>query len=487
MSTKFVDAIDNITETDNGAVTNKSSLNDLVDLFYTIGLKYNPKSDFEKKIVRSYKESPDMTLRTLMYGRDILKGTARRDTFINGVKILVGKKLLSTNMLLKLLRHNVSNGIGYYKDWINLYNEIENKQFRNQTITEFASICKRIANGKIEVPFYERNLLKWMPRSGSIFNLTRSRLKMNPKQFRKLLTSQPTVEQLLCGRKFDEVDFSKVPGKAMTLYKKAFSKRMPERFVEYLQSLVKTSTTDKLVTKMNVNTMSVDQLSYANGNSESYVEAVFAQMKNNLMDKDLSAIVVADTSYSMMQYNGPKVTLRDMAVAMAALFGSLLKGPFHNTCMSFSQNAYFHRWEDSTPFKDIQRQVATGDCSNTDVQKVFNLILNTGIDNQLADEDMPKMVILVSDMQFDQTANGWDNIKLMRKKFEDAGYTVPTVVFWNMSSEYKNTPLKGFEHGILMSGYSQNLWDTLVSQELENYSPINYVKSVLSNERYSIV
>jgi hypothetical protein len=73
---------------------------------------------------------------------------------------------------------------------------------------------------------------------------------------------------------------------------------------------------------------------------------------------------------------------------------------------------------------------------NTNFQAVFDLILTKAISCKLAKEDMVKTVFVFSDMQFDAATSSpleTDYQQIVRK-FAQAGYEVPKMIFWNLSS-----------------------------------------------------
>ena len=75
-------------------------------------------------------------------------------------------------------------------------------------------------------------------------------------------------------------------------------------------------------------------------------------------------------------------------------------------------------------------------------------------------------------MQFDQATKHEDNttvIESCRQKFEALGYTMPRLIFWNVSVYAHNTiPVQMHPSGvILVSGFSKSIVDMVVSRELD--------------------
>ena len=112
------------------------------------------------------------------------------------------------------------------------------------------------------------------------------------------------------------------------------------------------------------------------------------------------------------------------------------------------------------------------DYSNTDIEATFDLILDTAVKNHLHQEELPSSCLIISDMQFDQATKHDDNttvIESCRRKFEDLGYIMPRLIFWNVSVYAHNTiPVQVHPSGvILVSGFSKSIVDMVVSRELD--------------------
>lgn len=111
------------------------------------------------------------------------------------------------------------------------------------------------------------------------------------------------------------------------------------------------------------------------------------------------------------------------------------------------------------------------DYSNTDIEATFDLILDTAVKTYLRQDELPSSCLIISDMQFDQATMHEDNttvIESCRRKFEAHGYTMPRLIFWNVSVYAHNTiPVQMHPSGvILVSGFSKSIVDMVVSREL---------------------
>ena len=129
------------------------------------------------------------------------------------------------------------------------------------------------------------------------------------------------------------------------------------------------------------------------------------------------------------------------------------------------------------------------DCSNTNIEKVFNLILNTAIKNKIKQEDMPERIVIVSDMQFDCACGAKPDQSLFEsfiEKYKEHGYKMPKLIFWNTSIYAdQNVPLRTNENGVtLLSGFSSNMVNMVVNDELD---PFKALIKTLKNKKYDCV
>ena len=88
-------------------------------------------------------------------------------------------------------------------------------------------------------------------------------------------------------------------------------------------------------------------------------------------------------------------------------------------------------------------------------------------------------------MEFDI---GCDDIPLMEeiaKEFAEYGYKLPKLVFWNANSRNNVVPIQQNDNGvILISGFSKNLVEMIVSSDIDPYKAL---VNVLNSDRYSII
>jgi len=481
----FINAMNNISYTENGALTNKSTQNDFVDLFYNIANPLNDVYGFEDLLSKCLLADQNLTYRILMYGRDILEGGGRRDRFITALLYLIDKHK-SPSDAISILSHSATVGISYYKDWIHLFDKSESIEFKSNTVKIFSQIVQKFIDG---VPFetHESNLLKWLPRKGKLFNEIRKHLRITPKELRKTLVNNGTsVEQVICAKQWDDVHFERVPGRSMLLHSTMFRKREETsgRFAEYLANVA--------AGKSNMNVGKTVAAYEALFQPLDFAQASFVTMLDALNKVNSKVMVVTDTSDSMNQT--PNKVAMKVSLSLAALFGTALTGEFHNTVIAFSKTPRFVSWDDNDDISTILNTIRNDEMpQNTDLQAVFNLILGLAISKNIPQSDMPEYILIISDMQFDQAIESnhnysVDNISLVKKKYTDAGYEVPQIIFWNVNANgYNNSPITADERGIMVSGYSQNIWNSMFDIEnLKEMNPFDFVKEIVGKERYEL-
>ena len=125
--------------------------------------------------------------------------------------------------------------------------------------------------------------------------------------------------------------------------------------------------------------------------------------------------------------------------------------------------------------------------ANTDLQKVFELLLKTACRNRLPQEDLPETIYVITDMEFDHCAQGADisNFEYAKKLFEKKGYRLPQVVFWNVQSRNTQVPVKMNEQGVvLVSGFTPRLFSMITAG---NYDPYELMMEVIGTERYAAI
>ncbi len=327
-------------------------------------------------------------------------------------------------------------------------------------------------------------LAKWLPshRTHNINSPTAkkimSALSMTEKEYRKILSELRTkiniVEKNLTDKKYENIDFSEVPTKAMLKYTNTYMNRMAEKYSEY-KNQVKTGTA-KINTEGLFAYEIVKNILWRNQVDEELYDLMWNNQKDVLNGCNTNVLVMADTSGSMTFYGGiPYATSVGLALYIAERNTGILKNHF----ITFSDKPYLCEIKGKTIKEKVSNVPSI--VANTDIDKAFELILNTAKENRLKQEELPSHLLIISDMEFDQgvyTKTG-TNFYSWKKSFESEGYHLPAIIFWNVAGVTRGVPVIKFDNDVAMiSGFSTNILENILT--LEKYSPNNIMLEKLS-------
>jgi len=337
----------------------------------------------------------------------------------------------------------------------------------------------------------ERNGLaaKWTPRKGQIAAEIRAFFGMTPKQYRKSLVAlTKVVETQMCAGDWDNINFSHVPSVAARNYKKAFNRHTPA-FAEYVSKLVAGDKTVK------VNASAIFPHDVLKGVAHSYTKLnktetdhVIAQwdaLPNYVGDASILPLV--DVSGSMTtSVPGSSVRCLDVAVGLGLYLADKNKGVFKDTFLTFSSKPQLVTLKGNIVEKCDQMSRSNWEMS-TDLHAAMNKILSVAVKGNVPESDMPKMLLILSDMQFNQCARFDDSaMEMIERKYAEAGYTAPQVVFWNLNAS-GNVPVKADKSGAaLVSGFSPSIMKALLSADLDQFTPEGIMLKTVMVPRYDI-
>jgi hypothetical protein len=312
---------------------------------------------------------------------------------------------------------------------------------------------------------------------------------MSPKQYRKSLVTMTTVvETQMCAGDWDNINFSHVPSVASRLYKKAFNRHTPA-FAEYVAKLV---SGDKTV-KVNANAIFPHDV--LKGIAHSYTKLdktetdhVIAQwdaLPNYVGDASILPLV--DVSGSMTtSVPGSTVRCLDVAVSLGLYLADKNKGAFKDTFLTFSSKPQLVTLKGNIVDKVTQMSKSDWEMS-TNLHAAMDKILSVAVKGNVPASDMPAMLLILSDMQFNQCARFDDSaMQMIERKFADAGYVVPQIVFWNLNSS-DNVPVKADKSGAaLVSGFSPSIMTSLLAADMNEFTPEGIMLKTVMSDRYAL-
>ena len=179
--------------------------------------------------------------------------------------------------------------------------------------------------------------------------------------------------------------------------------------------------------------------------------------------------------------------METVALSLGIYFAERNKGEFHNHFITFSESPRLVEIKGQTVLDKLRYCESFNEVANTDIQRVFELVLEAAVKNGLPQEEMPEKLYIISDMEFDQCAVEADmtNFEYAKERFAEAGYRLPQVVFWNVQSRNRQQPVTQNEQGVaLVSGCSPRIFSMLQSGSL---TPMGYMLQILGAERYEMI
>lgn len=468
------------TKTENGADCKNTTDSALLDLFSTIGaMRTRGEEEIIQKFDLAFQEDPLGAMRCLFYARDIRSGLGERRVFRILLKHVADK-------YTEQLRGNLYF-IPDFGRWDDVYSLIGTKLEKD--VWEFVN-CQLA----VDIIKMKRNepvslLAKWLKKADSsnietkrLGIYTAKHIALSVYDYKRICNELrryiKVVEQAMSERRWSDIEYSLVPSKAMMNYRNAFQRHDSERFGEYINRV------NSGEEKINATTLYpydiIEKILYHRKENK-ILEAQWNNLPNYV--EDTNAIVMADVSGSM--YGRPLAT----SIGLALYFAERNIGAYHNLFMTFSANPQFVQVQGNTITEKV-RNINKADWNmNTNLYNALIKILEVAVENQCSQEEMPKSLIIISDMEIDActSVKGREQLyDMVSRKFEVAGYKIPNVVFWNVNSR-KDTFLadKNAKGVQLVSGQSVSTFKNLIGAI--DKTPMELMYSVLNNARYQCI
>lgn len=491
----------NISISENGAIGYRTSGKELLDLNFAVAsLRGASEQEIIDKFTKAFFEDKILAMKWLFFARDVRGGLGERRLF----RVIL-KNLVENNPEMVIPVINLIPEYGRYDDLWCLLDSQESAKVVYNIVDE--QLIEDLYNMKENKPI--SLLAKWLPSPNASSQKTKKYAKqiyktlgLTEREYRQILSRLrkylDVVETKMSAKNWSEIKYEAVPSKANLIYSNAFLKNDEERRKEYLERLKKGET------KINASTLYPHDIvhKYSGGycrlgNKDATIEALWKALPDTVQGCG-NTIVVADGSYSMTDNIGGNttVTALDVANALAIYFAEHSSGEFKNKYITFSERPQLVDFSKADSLHDkLQIALAYDECANTNIEKVFDLILTTAIKHNMRQEDMPKNILIISDMEFDSCAASGDSnmwrrnrpnqrlFEIIAQRYADAGYQLPRLVFWNVNSRTGTIPVKENELGVaLVSGFSVNIVKMVMSNKLD---PYECLLETLNSERYA--
>ncbi len=488
----------NFTLTENGAVTHKSTLDGLYDLF-ALGAAYRSRSEDDCIVLfqKAFEENPTYALKCLFYLRDAREGQGERRFFRAVTKWLATNE---TKAMKRNLRH-----IPEFGRWDDLYAFVGTPL----EIDAFAFMkAQFILDVQCETPSL---LAKWLKsentssaESRELAKKTREAFGLSPRLYRKglsLLRKRINVlERLMSAGEWDKIEFDKVSSRAGLIYRNAFARHDLERLradknaVAYKDFVQDENTTVNagVLYPYEVVSRAAKYVGvgwrrplYTEGDvtERAAINKYWDNLKDYFNEASLDALCVVDTSGSMWG------TPIDVAISLGLYAAERARGPFHGNYITFASRPQLIETRGVDFVDKVRRIYEANLCDNTNIEAVFDLLLNTALRTNCRQSDLPKTIVIISDMEFDYARGYWcehDDSTLMEgisHKWERTGYQMPELVFWNVDARQDNIPMK-VENGITFcSGFSPVLFE----QIMKGKTGYDLMMDKLNSARYECI
>ena len=514
MSNKFMNGLSATNAfgyTENGAVKRTTSGAALYDMF-ALGAAYRSRSEADCVLLfkNAYEDDPTYALKCLFYIGDVREGQGERRFFRICYRWLIAN---NEDAARRNLKH-----IPEFKRWDDLIKVCYNTHLWQDAVaivrTQLAADVESLMRGPKEAVSL---LAKWMPSENTssketrlLANALRSALGWTHKQYRTILSRlrerSNVLERLMSAGKWDEIEFDAIPSKAGIKYKNAFARHDIERMksekaVQSYEDFAKDKNTtvnagtlypyevvDKAIKTMyrgyynrNVALDDTDRL---------MVNKYWDNLTDYFKDASLDALAVVDTSASMRRSDAAAPI--NVAISLGMYCAERAKGPYAGHYVSFSRTPKLVKVQGADFCDKVKRIYDTNLCENTNIEATFDMLLDVAMRNGCTQEDLPKNIIVISDMEFDQ-ARGyyrWDKkseastlMENIEKKWNHYGYKMPKLIFWNVDARSDNFAMEVKDGVSFVSGCSP----VIFKQVMTGKTAYDLMYEALNSKRYEVI
>ena len=511
---RFLKKYNNKSVTENGAVGYKTTTHPLLDLNFKVSsLRSRTEEYITGEFIKAFMRDRIHAVKWLFFLRDIWEGLGERRSFRVCLKYLAVSQPQIAQAVMELVPE-----YGRYDDLLVYLGTPLQKE-----------VCKFIkAQLEADVRAMQAGegislLAKWLPSVNTSSKVSREYAAVlakgmgySSKEYRKLLAGLRTygkvLETKLSAGEWENINYETVPAKANLLYENAFYRHDKERRTEYLKKVI--------LGESKLNAAGLMPYEIVHKIIKDGTRYLFGPLKENLLAEIMwefitengfqndwglkDCIVVADGSGSMYtKVSGDSnVSAIEVCNSLAIYFAQQLQGVFRNKAITFSMTPQFIDLEEGKSLKDkLEIMLAHNEVANTNIKAVFDMLLDMAVSNQVPKEQLPKQVLVLSDMEFDcatapcyhwQTGEKVGSpvtqalFEQIAAEYKAAGYTMPRLIFWNLCGRSDTIPMVDNENGLcLLSGFSQNAAKVAVKKEIKD--PYECLLQVLDAPRYQKV
>jgi len=326
---------------------------------------------------------------------------------------------------------------------------------------------------------------KWCNRKGPIAVELRNYLGLSPKAYRKLIVGlSNTTEQNMCSNTWSDINFAQVPSLCHARNKKAFNRHTP-KYAEYVAALVKGESTINAGAVYPYDVLK--GLNFYDNNTElNVIIEQWNALENFIGDASILPLVDVSGSMNCLVGGNKNLTCLDVAVSMGLYCADKNSGAFNGTFLTFSTMPELLHLKGNIVEK-YHQMITSEWAMSTNLHSAFDTILRVAIEGKVPQQEMPKTLLIFSDMQFNECISFDDTaFQMITRKYTNAGYDMPKIVFWNLSA-YDNVPVKFDQSGVaLVSGFSPVILKAIINNDMEQFTPENIMNNTIMIARYDL-
>lgn len=380
----------------------------------------------------------------------------------------------------------------------------------------------------------EKKQFDWLAKKIACKLFTGGDIAFKMKCYRKLINpinkTLDTTEIKMCDSGYSMIDYGKVPGRCLAKNRKAFlnvTKTGTVRstdidrveggdlYRDWLASLSGPSSKGAKGTSMFITELA-HKLTYNNLKEDTVLfEAQWNDQVENLKQSAASYGLDLGEFFSnfvmLLDFSGSmQGEPMNLALAMAAFVGPLMKGPFKDKFISFESRPRFidmskgetisqklnicarSPWGGSTDFAAAHRMILD----------IINQQANSGASKEMVTGMIPKFFLVVSDMQFDAASGryggkSWETVhESLVRMWSDVGlelygepFKMPTMIYWNARSNTSGMPVtSNTKDAVMVSGYSTSVLKSFMVhgiEALQKFTPWKNLEETLMHEWYN--
>lgn len=468
--------------TENGAVAHKSSLSKVVDLYQIVGASRNHVGNVSDPFLFVLREDKDLAVRIMLHARDVRAGMGERAVGRKLIQLCISH--LDSEDNLRIMRKIPE--MGRWDDMLVYFG------------TKYQTEAFHMILAGLDNPETAGLVAKWLPREKKgtkqfvhafckFSGLTRQ-------EYRKLCAQlSNTVEQKLCAKEYALIDFSKVPSVAAARYQKVFHKVDGERYRAWIAELAKPVEKRAVGVKINAGAVyPYNVLISSRRGDQKVAQAQWDALPDFMAGNDENILCMSDVSGSMTFEHFGDVNALDIGLSLTMYCAERNHGVFKDQCLLYSTTPKL--LEIAGSLRDRERQLMKHvECGSTNLQAAFDLILNLAKKHHLEQSDLPSKVIIFSDMEFNAVNGGHDgygrnrveatNFETIQRKFRQAGYEAPQLVFWRLAARSKTSEATKYDKGVAMvSGFSPAILKAVLGGT--DLTPEGVVRKAVCTPRY---